>query len=83
MIWMADWPPYVHWAHNQGEGEERIGRWLWGMMRWAERLLCGVRVSVGGKGCYPIGKPAVGPSLVFTEGLVVGSFGVCFWPCCW
>lgn len=39
--------------------------------------MCGVRVS-GGKGCYPIGKLAVGPSLVFTEGLVVGSFGVCF-----
>lgn len=33
----------------------------------------------GGKGCYPIGKPAVGPSLVVTEGLVIGCFGVCFY----
>lgn len=48
-----------------------------------------VRQGEAWKGCYPIGKPAVGPSSIFTEGLVIGDFAGGFLgsvlgsECCW
>lgn len=52
MIWVADWPPYVHWTQKPGgRAEGWIGRWLWGMMpghAWAEGLLwCKSQLLVG------------------------------------